>query len=540
MATAPPSLRRITLLLAASTGLSRVLGYGRDMLLNVAFGASGDTDIYRASFAVPDMLNHLVAGGALSASFLPQMARLYARLDAEVGSEVRQHADVDEAFARVSSALMTVAFVLVIAAALFAEPLIARWADGFDASRVEETARLTRIVLPAQLAFLYGGLVQATLLARQRFAALALTPLLYNVGILVGGGIGAWTGYVEGFSWGALVGATLGALVVPLHSARHSLRPRLQLPGFGPEVRAFFWTALPLMAGVSLTTVDEWLAVRFGSRVGDGAISWLHSARRLVLVPIALVGSAAAQATGAFVSRLYAEGKLDELRSTLGAALAGVLALSLLLSGFAFAAAEPIVGVLFQHGRFLRSDTLHTADALRPMALGIAAWSLQTVLARGLYAVGDTWRPMIATTVLTVASLPLYDLLGDRFGIAGLALAGVLGMAAQAVALLGLSRRAFGLPLAPLAMALARALPVALIAGAVAELAAGEAVAVALHEAWPGLGAAPTLGYAVRLAIALTLWAAVAAPLALALGLPGVAAVRAKVVARLRAARPRI
>jgi putative peptidoglycan lipid II flippase len=442
-------------------------------------------------------------------------------LDAEAGEEVGRHDAIDALFSRIASALLGAGLLLVASAEVFTEPLVQLWVDGFDAVGVEATARLTRIVLPAQLFFLFGGLLQATLIARQRFAALALTPLFYNGGIIVGGIVGAWTGEIEGFSWGALVGAAVGALAVPLYYARDAVRFRPTWPRLDADVRAFLWTALPLMVGVSLTTVDEWLGVRFGSRLGEGAISWLGSARRLVLVPIGLVGTAAGQATGAYVARLYAEGKRDELAELLGRALGGVLGLSLLLSGFAIAAAEPIVGLLFEHGRFHRADTVATAAVLQPLALGIGAWGLHSVAARSLYGVGDTWRPMIASSVVTLASLPVYAAGVEHDGLRGLALAGVVGMSAQAVVLCVLVGRRLGARSAPLRDALLRGVPVAALSGGAA-MGAMWTTTSTLPTAWvdPTAGAA-ALAYGVQLAAAGGGWLAVVLALGPALGLPG-------------------
>ena len=277
--TSARTVRTVALLLAASALVSRFMGYGRDLLLNSLYGATDLTDMYRASFVVPDMLNYLLAGGALTLSLLPQMSRVYARLDAQHRpdtSQVGRHPDVDRLFSKIASTLLLVATVLVVVGELFTEEFVGLVVNGFSAADIAETARLTRIVLPAQLCFIFGGLVQATLLARQRFGALALTPLLYNGGIIVGGAIGAQFNAIEGFSWGALIGAALGALVVPLAVARDQVRFRPTRPTLDKDVRTFLWTALPLMIGVSLTTVDEWVGIHFGSHLAEGSISWLN------------------------------------------------------------------------------------------------------------------------------------------------------------------------------------------------------------------------------------------------------------------------
>ncbi len=458
-------IRAITLLLAISSLLSRVLGYGRDWLINYEFGATGATDVYQASFTLPDMINYLLAGGALSVSLLPRLSALYAAERAGTGEADRDGlSHADRVFSIVFTAMLAVALLCVVVGELLAEPILRAWFDGFNDAQIAQTVHLTRIVLPAQLFFLSGGLIQASLLARQSFRAMALTPLLYNFGIIAGGLIGARTGNISGFSWGALVGALLGGLLAPAWSARGRLKWRPIWRPTDPEMRAFLWTALPLMVGVSLTTVDEWLGRKFGSSLTPGSISWLNAARKVMLVPIGLLGQAAGQATGTFIARLHAEGARAELAQVLGKSLAAVLGLSLVLSVFLVVLPVPIVGILFEYGKFGERDTLAAASALVPLAVGIAAWGGQALLARAFYATGDTWRPMIASTVVTLLMLPVYSA-STRWGIAGLGASATLGMSAQALVLLVLARVRLGLDVPTLLNGLGRALVVTLTAG---------------------------------------------------------------------------
>ena len=458
-------IRAVTLLLAISSLLSRVLGYGRDWLINYEFGATGATDVYQASFTLPDMINYLLAGGALSVSLLPRMSALYAAERAGTAGLDRDGlSDANRVFSIVFTAMIAVALICVLLGELLAEPILRAWFDGFNAAQIAQTVRLTRIVLPAQLFFLSGGLIQASLLARQSFGAMALTPLLYNLGIIVGGLIGAQSGNIAGFSWGALVGAGVGGLLVPALSARNSLKWRPIWRPRDPEMKAFLWTALPLMVGVSLTTVDEWLGRKFGSSLAPGSISWLNAARKVMLVPIGLLGQAAGQATGTYIARLHADGARAELSQVLGKSLAAVLGLSLVLSVLLVVLPVPIVGILFEYGKFGEHDTLAAASALVPLSVGIAAWGGQAMLARAFYATGDTWRPMIASTIVTLAMLPVYSA-STRWGIAGLGASATIGMTAQALALLVLARKRLGLDVRTLLSGLARALAVAVAAG---------------------------------------------------------------------------
>jgi len=201
-------LGAVAALLAASVFLSRVIGYLREVALASQVGVGRQTDAYYAAFQIPDLLNHLLAGGALAIAFLPLYTRV-AQREGERGAEQL-----------LATVLGTLGLISVVATAilwLYADALIALQFPSFDAETQALAVRLTRIVLPAQVFFLTGGILRAVLMARGRFGAQAAAPLLYNGSIIVGGLV---TGTVEGFAWGVLVGACLGNWLIPLLQIR--------------------------------------------------------------------------------------------------------------------------------------------------------------------------------------------------------------------------------------------------------------------------------------------------------------------------------
>ncbi len=444
-------------LLAGSVLLSRVLGFARESLLAYQLGASGEADAYYAAFQIPDLFNHLLAGGALSIAFLP----LYTRVRTEQGD-----AAAERLLATVFGTLGAIAFAATIALWLFAEPLVALQFPRFDAAKQALTVHLTRIVLPAQIGFVLGGIVQVPLLARGRFVAAALAPLLYNLGIIAGGMLLAPRLGVEGFSWGALVGAIAGPLLVPWLDARRRVRVRIRIAPFDPTFLRYLVVAAPLMFGQTLLTVDEWYGRWFGGLLGDGVIAQLSYARKLMLVPVAVVGQAIGAAALPTLAQLHAAGRRDEVNRVVLAALRAGVSLGAIAGAAAFAFAEPLVRLVYRHGAFTSADAAEVARLLGVFALTVPAWIAQQIASRAFYARGDTWRPMALGTVIALLAIPLYATLGGRDGAFGLAIAGALGMSANALATLLLARRLHGGPaLLPLASTSARAAVIAIAAG---------------------------------------------------------------------------
>ena len=465
-----PQASRISaaaVLLAASVLLSRVLGYAREALLAYRVGAGASTDAYYAAFQIPDLLNYLLAGGALSIAFVPLYTKYLARDDRAAADHL------------LSTVLGTLTALAAIATALlwwFAEPLIALQFPRFDPATQAMTTHLTRIVLPAQVFFIAGGIVNATLFAHGRFGAAALAPLLYNGGIIAGGLLLApqMAVSVEGFAWGALAGALLGPFLAPVLYARGRVSMRARIAPLDRVFLGYLLVAAPLMFGQTLLTVDEWYQRWFGALLGAGAVSHLSYARRLMQVPVAVVGQAIAAAALTALSRLFAEHRQSELNRVVLRTLQASVALAIFAAAGCFALATPLVQLVYQHGAFRADDTVQVAAILALLCFAVPAWIAQQIIARAFYARADTWRPMLLGTVVAVASIPLYRALGQVDGVRGLAIASAVGMTISAGATLIWARWLHGAPaLGRLLATCARATLVAVPAAAVAHWVAG-------------------------------------------------------------------
>jgi len=449
-------------LLAASILASRGLGFVREMVLAARVGVGAGTDAYYAAFQIPDLLNYLLAGGALAIAFTP----LYLRT---LGQEGR--AAADDLFRTVLGTLGAVACLLTALLWFYAERLVDLQFAGFDPETRAETVRLTRIVLPAQIFFIGGGIVRAVLMAHGRFGAQAAAPILYNGGIIVGG---LATGSLEGFAWGALAGAILGNGVVPLYDVRKLGGVGFRLAPWDRRFHIYLWAALPLMLGLSLTTVDEWYERIFGAGLGVGVVASLAFARRLMMAPVAVIGQAVATAALPSLAALHAAGRSRDLDAQLLGTLRVTLILAIWSSAALYVLAEPVVELVYQRGAFEAADTQRVAALLALMGLAIPGWVAQQVAVRGFFARGEMWRPMGLGTAIALLAVPLYVGLADRFGPEGLVVAGGLAINLNAFLTLAWARSRFGGPaLGPLFSAALRAA----VAGALAAVAVAAVLA---------------------------------------------------------------
>lgn len=435
------SPRSATLLLSATVLLSRLIGYAREAYIAYAFGAGPETDAYVAAFTLPDWLNHLMAGGVASITFIS----IYTRYAAAGREE-----DARKTFSVILTVMTAALTAGVVLGAVFARPIERAIFPRFTEEQLDLCVSLTRILLPAQIFFYAGGVVSGVLLSRRFFLFPALAPLLYNVGIILGGVLLGPELGVAGLAVGAVAGCIAGPFLInAIGAAMAGVRYRASWSTADAGFREWVGMTIPLMLGVTLVSADEWI-LRFFASGGAGDITRLNYAKRLFAVPLAVLAQAVGQASLPFFARSFGEKRLGEFASAVNTAVYRSAAVSLLLTAWMAAAALPLVELVYRRGRFQSSDSEQTATFFFWFALSLALWSAQALYARAFYASGNTRTPMIAGTIITVASLPVYSWLFDRYSVVGLAMASGVGILAHTLALAVLLDRRKLVPLAGL------------------------------------------------------------------------------------------
>jgi len=421
-----------TVLLVTAILLSRIVGFLREMYIAWAFGANSITDAYNAGFTIPDWLNYLVAGGTASITFVS----IYTRFLAEKREE-----DARRTFSAIITIMTAVLGVGIVLAEIFAPQLNRLMFSKFTPAQFELCVHLTRILLPAQLFFYVGGVVSAVLLSRRMFLLPAIGPLVYNGGIIVGGLLFSRRLGISALAYGAVAGAFIGIFLInAVGAARLGVGYRISFDVRNAAFREWVRLSIPLMLGVSLVTADDWILRYFASgSVGD--ITRLNYAKRLFAVPIAVLGQAASQASLPFFARLFGEKRLAEFAETVNGSIYRIVAAALLASSFMMAAALPLIDLVYRRGHLLFSDSRITAVYFFWFSLSLAFWSAQGLYARAFYAAGNTLTPMIASSIITLASLVVYSALYRTLAAVGLVIASDIGIAANCLAVAFLLHR---------------------------------------------------------------------------------------------------
>ena len=434
---------------------SQLAGLARGILVARAFGASPELDAFVYSNRVCETLFLLVAGGALGSTFLPAFTGLLAKDDR--GS----------AWKLASSLANTVTLTLSLLAVLVAvfAPQVVRYALAPGLYKNPElfalTVSLLRIQLISAILFGLGGLIVGILNAHQVFLIPALTPAMYQLGIIFGAVALAPSMGIYGLAWGVVIGALLYLLIqIPsLLKLIYSLRPSDTSPkirrtsvgfwgrlggGLGldnPNTRQVILLMGPRLLGVAVVQLNFWVNNILASSMEGGSAASLSYGFSLMLVAQSAIAQSVAIAALPTFSTQYALGKIDEMRASLAASLRGILLMAVPASVGLILLREPLISFLYQRGKFDERDVQLTAWALLWYAAGLVGHSIMEVLTRAFYAQQDTKTPVVIGTIamgLNVVFSILFSRIFAQIGwhpLGGLALANSLATALEAAAL---------------------------------------------------------------------------------------------------------
>ena len=434
------NLARSAGLAGAATLTSRVLGLARETVLASLFGAGNDIDAFIVAFRIPNLVRDLFAEGAMSAAFVPTFTRhltLKGREDAwRLGNNVL-------------TCLLIVTGVVVAAGMVFAGPIVTMYAGDYARvpGKLELTIHLTRIMLPFLMMVAVAAAVMGMLNSLQHYFIPALSPAVFNVATIVCAVVlvplmpALGQPRIFAIAIAALLGG-LGQIAIQWPAIRREgFRYRPVFDPADPGLRQVLLLMGPGTIGLAATQVNIFVNTLLATTQGTGSVAWLTYAFRLMYLPIGLFGVSIATAVLPAVSRHAALEDVDGIRQTVSRGLGMMLVLNVPATFGLIALATPIVQLLFEHGRFLPSDTVATAGALRFYAVGLVGYSAARIASPTFYALRQSRVP-VATSIATiainvVASVTLVRVMGFR----GLALGTSLAALANGVVLVVLLHR---------------------------------------------------------------------------------------------------
>ena len=393
---------------------SRLLGLAREQICAALFGGGGAMDAFTAAFRIPNLLRDLFAEGALSTAFVTTFSKTIARSGDAAAWRLAD---------KVATMTATVLGLICIAGMVFSAPLVAVLAPGFDPQKAALTAELTRIMFPFILLVSLAALVMGMLNAKNVFGVPAMASSFFNVGSIVCGVLlGFW--FDPHFGPRALIGLAIGTLCggalqfgVQLPSLRRlGYRDHADFRWRDAGVGAILALMGPSVIAASTTQFNVLVNSMFASTLGDGAIFWLAIAFRLMQLPLGLFGVALGTVTLPLLSRLVVAGQMDAFRSELSRAMRLAFLLTVPSTLGLMVLAEPIISVLYQHGKFNAFQAAQAAGALRFYAIGLGGYAALKVLVNAFYALDRRKTPMMVSFLSVGLNLLLNWIFTFRLG----------------------------------------------------------------------------------------------------------------------------
>lgn len=395
-----------TAIVGGMTLVSRILGFLRDLLFARLFGAGAVADAFFVAFRIPNLLRSVMAEGALTSGFVPTFTDELAKGKSQAQVAISQ----------ISGFLLVSTTIISIFGVFWAPEIIILFAPGFQTSleKLNLSSELLQIMFPYLIFVSLVSMVGGALNSVRIYGTAAFAQVMMNV-VFIGGILLAMTAENEIapyiVAWSTLLGGIVQVIVqLPaLKKAGFNIWPNFKI--LAPAVKSTTKLMLPAIFGAAIYQLTIFVNTIFASVVGEGAVSALFYADRVVQFPLGIYSIALASVLLPVLSNAVSQKEGDVFRRHVLDSLRFTSFIIIPVSGFLAVFALPIVDLLFVRGQFDYADAERVALAIQAYALGLWGASCHTMAIRAFIAKKDTTTPVfigiLTLTTTIVLSLIL-------------------------------------------------------------------------------------------------------------------------------------
>lgn len=390
----------------AATGISRLLGLSREVILAYLFGAGYAMDTFRVAFNVPNLLRDFFGEGTLNAAFIPVFSTEYVEKGKQ---EALRFANT------VLNSLILFVSAVCVLCVIFAPWIMKAIAFGFtrEPGKIALTWQLARIIFPFLVLIAVSALMMGVLNYFKRFFVPALAPALFNIGVIACAVL--LYRFMPKMGWDPITSVALGVIAGGVLQVIIQI-PLLKSVGFHyrfnidfrhPGLRNVFLLVLPVVAGMAATRINVLVNIFLATLLEEGSVSYLSYSFRLMQLPIGLFGVAVATVSLPKLSEEVSRREMDNVRSTFSYSMRLVFTLTIPAAVLTAVLARPICALLYERGNFTQADTLFTSQALMFYSLTIIGAGASKVLASTFYSLKRPGLPMKISFVCVAANIAL-------------------------------------------------------------------------------------------------------------------------------------
>lgn len=392
-------INEAALLLGLFTFVSQLLGLVRDRLLATYLGAGAHLDVYYAAFKIPDFLYVSVATLAAITVLLPYLTQKYGDGESEGVAAAKRFLD------QVFTVLLV--FLVILSVILFiAMPILAKLvAPGFGPAELKTLVMLSRIMLLQPIIVGVSNMVSSVTQMFKKFFVAALSPVFYNIGIIVGI-VALYPVFgLQGLAYGVVLGAILHLLIQIPVLVYHKFVPTLTRQVSFAEIKSIVLTSIPRTIGLSMSSFTALILTSIASTLSAGSISLFNLTNNMLGVPIGIVGISYSVASFPTLVKFFQNNERVQFAAHILNATRKIIFWSVPIMVLFIILRAQVVRVILGSHSFSWNDTRLAAASLAVLMLGLVCQCLVHLFVRGYYAMGNTKKPLMmnfAGEVITI------------------------------------------------------------------------------------------------------------------------------------------
>ncbi len=369
---------------------SQFLALIRDRMLASNFGATNTLDLYYAAFRIPDMLFVTAASIVSISVIIPFLVERFEKSDAAAKEFL------DDIFTFFFCFIVGVGLIAFITAPYI---LLLLFPSFIATGSFDTLVSLTRILLLSPIFLGFSNLLASITQIRKRFFVYAMSPVLYNIGIIFGIMFLYPLYGLVGLGWGVVIGACMHFAIQLPFVIRQGLLPSLSFPLRFNAIKRVIYTSIPRTLTVSSNEIAELFLISFASFLIPGSISIFNFSFNLQSVPFSIIGVSYSLAAFPTLSRFFSRGETGEFVQQMITTSKHIIFWSIPISIMFIVLRAQIVRTILGAGRFNWDDTRLTAAALAIFTISLIAQNLMTLFVRSYYARGKTRTPLIMNVI---------------------------------------------------------------------------------------------------------------------------------------------
>ena len=371
------------ILLSIMIVISRVFGFLRYRIL-AGYFAKGELDIFFASFRIPDLVFEILITGAFTSSFIP----IYIQFQ-------KNKKVLNENISTIFNLISLLLFIFIIIIFLLMPHVIPLITPGFTHEKIQQIVFFSQMLLISQLPFLiFGNFLTGLAQANKSFLITSIAPIIYNIVIIIVTFI-----FANNFGLNAsLIGVVLGAffffvIQLPLYfNLRYIYLPMIKIT---QGVKHFFRIIVPRVMTIIVSQIDATIDLTLSSLLGTGSYTIFYLAQHLQLLPVSVIGIAFGQASLPYLSELYHDNRIEELKKIIIDSVLNLLFFTVPIAGIFIFARTPLVRLFYGGQKFDWEATVNTAYTLSYFAFSIPFHSIYYFITRCFYSLLDSKTPFI-------------------------------------------------------------------------------------------------------------------------------------------------